>query len=123
MLKYNDKVIVVKDEENDGTVKKAKDMVIRTHRELGTVLTLPPQLARNVDSTHSAMFPVGLPEAYIMAMAEESVIDPFLGSGSTLIACEKTGRICYGMEIDEKYVDVIIKRWEDYTGNKAVKVV
>ena len=47
------------------------------------------------------------------------VVDPFLGSGSTLIACEKTNRKCYGMEIDPHYCDVIVKRWEDYTGNKA----
>lgn len=44
------------------------------------------------------------------------VLDTFLGSGSTLIACAKTNRICYGMELDPKYVDVIIKRWCDYTG-------
>ena len=49
-------------------------------------------------------------------------MDLFLGSGSTLIAAEKTGRICYGMELDPKYIDVIIKRWEDYTGKKAQKV-
>jgi DNA modification methylase len=47
------------------------------------------------------------------------ILDLFLGSGSTLIACEKTNRKCYGMEIDEHYCDVIVKRWEDYTGNKA----
>lgn len=51
------------------------------------------------------------------------VMDLFLGSGSTLIAAEKTGRVCYGMELDPHYVDVIIKRWEDYTGKKAVKKV
>jgi len=50
-------------------------------------------------------------------------MDLFLGSGSTLIACEKTNRICYGMELDPKYIDVIIKRYEDYTGNKSEKVV
>ena len=50
-----------------------------------------------------------------------AVVDLFLGSGSTLIAAEKTGRICYGMELDPKYVDVIIKRWEDYTGLTAHK--
>jgi DNA modification methylase len=47
------------------------------------------------------------------------VLDLFLGSGSTLLACEKTNRKCYGMEIDPHYCDVIVKRWEDYTGNKA----
>ncbi len=47
------------------------------------------------------------------------VIDLFLGSGSTLIAAEKTKRKCYGMELDPKYCDVIIKRWEDFTGKKA----
>ena len=47
------------------------------------------------------------------------VLALFLGSGSTLIACEKTGRKCYGMEIDPHYCDVIIKRWEDYTGKVA----
>ena len=47
------------------------------------------------------------------------VLDLFGGSGSTLIACEKTGRKCRMMELDCKYVDVIIKRWEDFTGNKA----
>ena len=51
-----------------------------------------------------------------------SVFDPFLGSGSTLIACEKTNRKCYGMEIDPHYCDVIVKRWEEYTGNKAERV-
>ncbi len=47
------------------------------------------------------------------------IVDLFLGSGSTLIACEKTNRICYGMELDEHYCSVIIQRWQDYTGLKA----
>ena len=47
------------------------------------------------------------------------ILDPFLGSGSTLIACEKPNRKCYGVELDPHYCDVIIKRWEDYTGQKA----
>jgi site-specific DNA-methyltransferase (adenine-specific) len=50
-----------------------------------------------------------------------AVLDLFLGSGSTLIACEKTGRHCYGMEISPQYVDIIIKRWQDFTGKKAVR--
>ena len=48
------------------------------------------------------------------------VYDPFLGSGTTLIASEKTNRICYGMEIDPAYCDVIIQRWQDATGLIAI---
>jgi DNA modification methylase len=47
------------------------------------------------------------------------VLDLFMGSGTTLIACEKTGRRCYGMELDPIYCDVIVKRWEEFTGKKA----
>ena len=48
------------------------------------------------------------------------VFDPFLGSGTTLIAAEMYGRRCFGLEFSPKYVDVIVKRWEDYTGKTAV---
>jgi DNA modification methylase len=49
----------------------------------------------------------------------ERVLDPFVGSGTTVIACEQLGRICYAMEIEPKYVDVCVSRWEGYTGRKA----
>ena len=52
----------------------------------------------------------------------ETMLDPFSGSGTTLIACEKTKRKCYGMEIDPHYCDVIVKRWEGFTGKKAERV-
>ena len=45
------------------------------------------------------------------------VLDPFLGSGSTLIACQETGRICYGVELDEKFMDVIVKRYIEQVGS------
>jgi DNA modification methylase len=71
---------------------------------------------------HKACFPVALPEKAIGLVNTNSgiVLDPFGGSGSTLIACEKTGRINRSMELDPKYVDVIIKRWQDFTGKIAV---
>ncbi len=49
-------------------------------------------------------------------------IEPFAGSGSTLMRAERLGRKCYGMEIDPIYCDVIVKRWEDFTGKKAQRV-
>ena len=48
--------------------------------------------------------------------------EPFGGSGSTLIACETTNRKCNTMELDEKYVDVIISRWQNFTGKEAVHI-
>lgn len=50
----------------------------------------------------------------------EIVYDPFLGSGTTLIAAELTDRVCFGLEIDPHYADVIVKRWQELTGKKAV---
>jgi DNA modification methylase len=49
------------------------------------------------------------------------VYDPFLGSGTTVIAAESLGRVCYGMELNPAYVDVIVQRWETFTGKKAVR--
>lgn len=53
---------------------------------------------------------------------DDDILDLFGGSGSTLIACEYLNRKCYMMELDPKYVDVIIKRWEEFTGKKAIKL-
>jgi DNA modification methylase len=71
--------------------------------------------------THPTMKPV---ELVARALENSSrvgalVLDPFLGSGSTMIAAEQTGRRCYGMDIDPAYVDVAVKRWENATGEKA----
>lgn len=56
---------------------------------------------------------------YFSMKDKKVIVDLFGGSGSTLIACEKTGRHCRMMELDPKYCDVIVKRWEEFTGNKA----
>ena len=50
------------------------------------------------------------------------IVDLYGGSGSTLIACEQLNRVCYMCELDPKYCDVIVKRWENFTGNKAKKI-
>ena len=71
---------------------------------------------------HPTQKPVELITYALMnsSKAEDLIVDPFLGSGSTLIACEKTGRVCAGIELDPKFVDVIVQRWVDYTGNEQV---
>lgn len=73
---------------------------------------------------HPTMKPIKLCARLIQNSTKpgESVLDLFGGSGSTLIACEQLGRKCYMMEYDPHYVDVIINRWEDFTGQKAVKL-
>lgn len=50
-----------------------------------------------------------------------TILDPFMGSGSTIIAAEQTNRICYGMELDPKYIDVCVLRWEEFTSKKATR--
>jgi len=70
---------------------------------------------------HPTQKPVALPEEAInnSSKGEDVIIDLFGGSGSTLIACEKTGRVNRSMELDPKYCDVIVKRWQDFTGKQA----
>ena len=71
---------------------------------------------------HGAQKPVEIIRRPILnhLRTAEACYDPFLGSGSTLIAAESTGRICYGMDIDPKYIDVAVLRWQRYTGQQAV---
>ena len=73
---------------------------------------------------HPTMKPVKLISYLInnSTKQEDIVLDSFLGSGSTLIACEKLQRICYGIELDPIYCDVIIKRWEQWANAKATKI-
>lgn len=78
--------------------------------------------ARNAE--HPTMKPVPLMAYEIRnsSLVGDTVLDSFGGSGSTLMACEQTGRKCVTMELDPHYCDVILKRWEDYTGQKAERI-
>lgn len=79
------------------------------------------QFKREHSEDHPTMKPVELitNELFISSNPGSVVCDFFLGSGSTLIACEKTSRKCFGMEIDPKYCDIILARWEKFTGKTA----
>lgn len=88
-------------------------------RKQSTVLEFDKPLA---NSEHPTMKPVPLIAYQIENSSKkgDAVLDMFGGSGSTLIACEKLGRKCYMMELDPHYCDVIISRWEQMTGERAV---
>jgi len=74
---------------------------------------------------HPTMKPVELVERAVRnsSKTRDIVLDPFGGSGSTLIACEKSGRRARLIELDPKYVDVIVRRWQDWSGNQAIRAV
>jgi hypothetical protein len=73
-------------------------------------------------ATHPTVTPLKLLADVILDVSRrgEIVLDPFLGSGSTLIACERVGRRCFGMELDPRYADVTLRRWRSYTGEEPV---
>lgn len=74
------------------------------------------------DNELSYSKPVGLCAKYIKLYGKENILDLFGGSGSTLIACEQLNKRCFIMELLPEYVDVIIQRWENFTGKKAIKL-
>ena len=82
----------------------------------GNVITLK----RDPNLEHPTMKPVALLETVLETTPfAETVYDPFVGSGTTIIAAERQGRACWAMELEPRYVDSSVKRWEDYTGSKA----
>jgi DNA modification methylase len=108
----------------DGTTKYSTiGDTTNKYKQMESVVAICSECGK-IRALHPATFPVQLPAEYIKAMTNEgdSVIEPFGGSGSTLIACEQLNRKCYMCELDPKYVDVIIDRWEKFTGQKAVKL-
>lgn len=109
------------EDEGDGQVAlyaRGNNGKFQANRKLSTTWFFEKPLS---SKDHPTMKPVGLCAKGVLAMSEvgDIVFDPFSGSGSTLIACEQTGRKCYGCEIDPKYCDVIRKRyWKFTTGSE-----
>ena len=93
-------------------------------KQMESVLLAFPEMRNDIRKKHPAVFPIDLPSEYIKSMTQknDTVIEPFGGSGTTLIACEQLGRKCRIMEYEPKYVNVIIDRWEQFTGGKAERV-
>ena len=103
----------------------------KANRSIGTIdfrgtidniLHLPPQRKNEYSSVHNATFSVEFATWFISRFAKETVLDSFGGTGTTMIACEQLNRKCFMCELDEHYCDVIIDRWEQFTGKKAVLI-
>lgn len=90
---------------------------------VGAIVSKEAILKENGCKQHPAQMPIALAARAIKfsSLENHNIVDLFLGSGSTLIACEKTNRKCYGMEIDPIYCQVVVDRWEQLTGKKAKK--
>ncbi len=89
--------------------------------KLTNVVMGPNAAGNEFSEIHKATFPLYFPEHFINTFSSSGmkVIDFFGGTGTTLIACEKTNRKCFMMELDPHYIDVIIARWEKFSGKKA----
>lgn len=90
------------------------------HGTIGNVARIGRQSNNEFEEVHKATMPVELAEwALELAPMAKHVIDPFGGTGTTMIAAEKRGRSSGLIEMDPRYCDVIVARWEKYTGKKA----
>ena len=90
-------------------------------RSQTTLWTIPPVEGDEAKNDHGTQKPVGCMRRPVLnhTDAGQSVYDPFVGSGTTIIAAETTGRVCCAMELDPVYVDVAAKRWQEFTGRDA----
>jgi DNA modification methylase len=104
--------------QKDGSIRPTTGPArIASHRPLGSVVRLAPAKGA-AEGSHPAVFPAALPAAYIEALTKpgETVLDPFAGSGTTLIAAEQRGRRACLVEIDPAYCDVIRQRYATFVG-------
>ena len=114
---------VIEDKHQDFRKFKKEELIKileETYRERIST-TIIEEDKPTINDLHPTMKPIKLLSRLIKnsSRVDECVLDLFGGSGSTLIACEQLSRTCYMMELDPKYCDVIIKRWETLTGKKA----
>lgn len=86
---------------------------------IDNILHLPPQRKNEYAAIHNATFSIDFASHFVKNFADNSVLDPFGGTGTTLIVCEQLKKRCYMAELDPLYCEIIIDRWEKFTGNTA----
>jgi hypothetical protein len=93
------------------------------HGTVGNVYDGPPQRSNEFADQHAATMPTHLVEWILGTLCDQArtVVDPFAGTGTTAIVAEQMGRRSFGMEIDPTYCDIIVRRWENFTGEEAVR--
>ena len=125
-LAYNDLKSLFDDEKHQEAIMAKRAYFDNTHDKMKTVWEFGRTRGeeRELCGGHATPKPIALCSRAIKSSSREGeiVLDLFGGSGSTLIACEQLGRTCYMMELDPRYVDVIIDRWEKFTGQKAERL-
>lgn len=106
----------------DGIDNLTRDEAISKLKEISSITTAMYEKEPNASPEHPTMKPLALIKKQIRNSSREGniVLDLFGGSGTTLLACEEMDRQCYMMEYDPHFCDVIINRWEEQTGEKAV---
>jgi DNA modification methylase len=109
----------------EGDILNGEFRAVKDRRPIGSVTDVCQEVRHKENAAHPAVFPIDLPFQYIEAMTagNDIVVDPFLGSGTTMIACENLGRKCRGCEISPEYVAVILERFKTTFPGKEIKLV
>ena len=109
----------ISNRQKDGTTLRTEPKIVCEYGRMGSVFE--SCYGRYPD--HPAAYPVELPSEYIAALSDADgvVYDPFIGSGTTIIAAEQLGRRCYGIEISPRYVQVALERWAKFTGKQPTR--
>lgn len=112
--------------DKDGTVKTVESpkKMGQAYKISPSVISINAEMSRGIHSKHPAVFPVTLPAFVINTFSNigATVYEPFSGSGTTIIAAERTQRVCFTMEIEPTYADIAIERWQRETGLEAVQL-
>ena len=104
----------------DGKLYRLRGEALSIEELASSIISVPKPAKSDL---HPTTKPVALIERMVAnsSPAKGLVLDPFGGSGSTLMACELLGRSCRTMELDPRFAEVIIRRWQDYTGGQALR--
>jgi DNA modification methylase len=108
----------------DGSIGRNSNPVagLQTHKIPDSVIRINRHMARGIERAHPAVFPVDLVSEMLTAFSDpdDTVYEPFCGSGTQIISATKNGRTCYAMELAPVYTDVAVRRWQLFTGEAAV---